>query len=62
MYAQVCFFPNCANARWQMGEIKSSGMVAPGPVHSLQFTSISPQPFDAMELSDEPAVAPFPQY
>ncbi|XP_040866338.1 receptor-like protein 43 [Glycine max] len=60
--SQVCFFPNCANARRQMGEIKSSGMVAPGPVHSLQFTSISPQPFDAMELSDEPAVAPFPQY
>ena len=49
MYAQVCFFPNCANARRQMGEIKSSGMVAPAP-------------FDAVELSDEPAVAPFPQY
>ena len=37
MYAQVCFFPNCANAGRQMGEIKSSGMVAAEPVHSLQF-------------------------
>ncbi|KAL5142404.1 hypothetical protein HKD37_09G025590 [Glycine soja] len=51
-----------ANARRQMAEIKSSGIVAPGPVHSLQFTAISPQPFDAVELADEPAVAPFPQY
>jgi len=39
----VCSVAEGANARRQMGEIKSSGIVAPGPVHSLQFTSISPQ-------------------
>lgn len=44
-----------ANARRQTAEIRSSGIVAPGPVHS-------PQTFDAMELTNEPAVAPFPQY
>ncbi|KAK7380312.1 hypothetical protein VNO78_32820 [Psophocarpus tetragonolobus] len=48
-----------ANARRQMSEIKTSGIVAPGPVHSLQFTATAPQP---VELTHEPAVAPFPQY
>lgn len=36
------------NARRGMAELKSSGIVAPGPVHSLQFGNI------------EPAVSPSP--
>ncbi|XP_027925104.1 uncharacterized protein LOC114182437 [Vigna unguiculata] len=51
-----------ANARRQTAEIRSSGTVAPGPVQSLQFIATSPQPFDAVELTHEPAVAPFPQF
>ncbi|KAK8470334.1 hypothetical protein PHAVU_004G114400 [Phaseolus vulgaris] len=44
------------NARRQTSEIKSSGIVAPGPiVHS-------PQTFEAVELTNEPAVAPSPQF
>ncbi|XP_025981920.1 receptor-like protein EIX2 [Glycine max] len=34
---KLCAVAEGANARRQMGEIKSSGMVAAGPVHSLQF-------------------------
>lgn len=46
-----------ANARRQMAEMKSSGIVAPGPVQSVQFTATPPQPFDA-DLVAEPAIAP----
>ncbi|XP_020203880.1 uncharacterized protein LOC109789362 [Cajanus cajan] len=47
-----------ANARRQMSEMKSSGIVAPGPVHSLHFTAIPPQSFDAAEFAAEPALTP----
>lgn len=50
-----------ANARRGMAEIKSSGIVAPGPIiHSVQFTATPPsdQPFQAMEFTAEPAIAP----
>ncbi|CAJ1952782.1 unnamed protein product [Sphenostylis stenocarpa] len=58
------FLPKlCASqGRREMAEIKSSGIVAPGPVNSLQFTATPPQPFDAVELAHEPALAPFLQY
>lgn len=44
------------NARRGMAELKSSGIVAPGPVHSVQFTATSPS--KPVELTIEPAVAP----
>ena len=51
------------NARRGMAEIKSSGIVAPGPVRSVQFTATPPEPFNAAEFTAEPAVAPaYPPY
>ncbi|XP_029125261.1 uncharacterized protein LOC114915155 [Cajanus cajan] len=47
-----------ANVRRQMSEMKSSGIVAPGPVQSLHFTAIPPQSFDAVEFASEPALTP----
>ncbi|CAJ1977048.1 unnamed protein product [Sphenostylis stenocarpa] len=44
------------NARRGMAELRSSGIVAPGPVHSLQFTATPP--INPVELTIEPAVAP----
>ena len=48
-----------ANARRGMAELKSSGIVAPGPVHSVQFTATPPRTFNhPVEFTLEPAVAP----
>ncbi|KAL2334714.1 hypothetical protein Fmac_015927 [Flemingia macrophylla] len=47
-----------ADARRQMSEIKSSSIVAPSPVHSLQFTAIPPQPVHTVEFAAEPALTP----
>ncbi|XP_027359449.1 uncharacterized protein LOC113868082 [Abrus precatorius] len=46
------------NARRGMAEMKSSGIVAPGPITSVQFSATSPQPFDAVDLTAEPSMAP----
>lgn len=52
------------NARRGMAELKSSGIVAPGPVvHSVQFPAIPPEPFSPMEFAAEPAATPsYPPY
>ena len=39
-----------------MAELKSSGIVAPGPVHGVQFAAAPP--INPVELTIEPAVAP----
>jgi len=44
------------NARRGMAELKSSGIVAPGPVHGVQFAAAPP--INPVELTIEPAVAP----
>ncbi|KAK7279945.1 hypothetical protein RJT34_25006 [Clitoria ternatea] len=44
------------NARRGMAELKSSGIVAPGPVHSVQF--IATPPINPVELTIEPSAAP----
>ncbi|CAL5209531.1 unnamed protein product [Lathyrus oleraceus] len=51
------------NARRGMAESKSSGYVAPGPVHSVEFAASSPQPIGYVEFAEEPVVAPsYPPY
>ncbi|KAK7315050.1 hypothetical protein VNO77_33582 [Canavalia gladiata] len=57
------FLPKLCNAqsgnvRREMAEIKSSGIVASGPIHSLQFLSLPPQSVQALQLPLQPAVAP----
>ncbi|KEH26321.1 hypothetical protein MtrunA17_Chr6g0472041 [Medicago truncatula] len=47
-----------ANARREMAEIKSSGIAAPGPLHSGKFVATSPESSEAMKLTVEPPVAP----
>ncbi|XP_027368017.1 uncharacterized protein LOC113873869 [Abrus precatorius] len=50
-----------ANARRGMAELRSSGIVAPGPVHSVQFEASAP--INPVEFTIEPAAAPsFPPY
>lgn len=46
------------NARRGMAELKSSGIVAPGPVHSVQFVAEPPQQFSSVQFAAEPMVAP----
>ncbi|KAJ1391045.1 hypothetical protein SESBI_36970 [Sesbania bispinosa] len=51
------------NARRGMAELKSSGIVAPGPVHSVQFIATPPAPLNSVEFAAEPTVAPsFPPF
>ncbi|OIW06345.1 hypothetical protein TanjilG_14990 [Lupinus angustifolius] len=53
------------NARRGMAEIKSSGIVAPGPVHFVKFIATPPEPFNTVELSAETAATPeyaYPPY
>ncbi|WJX71531.1 hypothetical protein P8452_55515 [Trifolium repens] len=52
-----------SNARRQMAEIKSSGIVAPGPFHSNQFIATSPQSSEGVKLTAEAPVSPaFPPF
>ncbi|XP_061369546.1 uncharacterized protein LOC133312385 [Gastrolobium bilobum] len=37
------------NARRGMAELKSSGIVAPGPVYSVQWTATAPEPFNPVD-------------
>lgn len=51
------------NARRGMAELKSSGIVAPGPVHFVQFLATPPEPFNPVEFAAEPAATPsYPPY
>lgn len=47
-----------ANARREMAEIKSSGIVAPGPLHSGKFIATSPESSVAMKFTAEPPFVP----
>ncbi|XP_058773423.1 uncharacterized protein LOC131647551 [Vicia villosa] len=58
------FLPNLCQAqagRRQMAEIKSSGIVAPPPFHSLQFFATAPQssPQDIKLTASAPTSSPF---
>ncbi|XP_058761748.1 uncharacterized protein LOC131635164 [Vicia villosa] len=60
---KLCEVKGGSNARRGMAELKSSGYVAPGPVHPVEFVASAPQPIGYVELADEPVVAPaYPPY
>ncbi|KAI4351734.1 hypothetical protein L6164_006059 [Bauhinia variegata] len=49
------------NARRGMAEIRSSGIVAPGPVQPVKFTASAPESFNPVEFTSEfPGPSPAP--
>lgn len=53
---KLCEVQGGFNVRRGMAELKSSGIVAPGPVNSVQF--IASPPLGSVEFAAEPEVAP----